>query len=80
MSSYISKNVILYVRTPSRSSEAADNVFFHLTYEGAVDVDAVTSPVELKALETQINEFGQTPKQARAVLNAACDAACQHAP
>ncbi len=55
-------------------------MFFHLTYEGAVDVDAVTSPVELKALETQINEFGQTPKQARAISYAACNAACQHAP
>ncbi|GFR43449.1 hypothetical protein Agub_g4532, partial [Astrephomene gubernaculifera] len=45
------------------AAEAADNVFFHLTYEGAVDVASVTSPVDLKALETQINEFGQTPKQ-----------------
>ncbi|WIA38602.1 hypothetical protein OEZ86_001912 [Tetradesmus obliquus] len=41
----------------------ADNVFYHLTYEGAVDISTVTSLQELKALETQINEFGQTPKQ-----------------
>ncbi|KAG2501969.1 hypothetical protein HYH03_000465 [Edaphochlamys debaryana] len=45
------------------AAEEADNVFFHLTYEGAVDPASITSPVELKALETQINEFGQTPKQ-----------------
>ncbi|KAF8059207.1 lvsF [Scenedesmus sp. PABB004] len=41
----------------------ADNVFYHLTYEGAVDADKVGSLQELKALETQINEFGQTPAQ-----------------
>ena len=41
------------------STEAADNVFFHLTYEGAVDMGVVRDEVELKALETQINEFGQ---------------------
>ncbi|GLI70367.1 hypothetical protein VaNZ11_015146 [Volvox africanus] len=45
------------------AAEAADNVFYYLTYEGAVDVATVSSPIELKALETQINEFGQTPKQ-----------------
>ena len=39
--------------------EAADNVYFHLTYEGAVDMSVVRDEVELKALETQINEFGQ---------------------
>jgi hypothetical protein len=38
----------------------ADNVFFHLTYEGALDCQgAPRDEVELKALETQINEFGQ---------------------
>eukprot|EP00899_Mesostigma_viride_P026074 jgi/Mesvir1/6651/Mv10252-RA.2 len=42
---------------------AADNVFFHLTYEGAVDLDAVADPVERQALEAQINEFGQMPIQ-----------------
>jgi len=87
---------------------AADNVFYHLTYEGAphhgwcfgrasgvwvrrttpasfrspptpcsrhapslsskhpagaVDLAAVTDPAEAAALETQVNEFGQTPRQ-----------------
>ena len=44
-------------------SEAADNVFFHLTYEGAVDLQGARDEVELKALETQINEFGQVGAQ-----------------
>lgn len=40
-------------------AEAADNVFRHTAYEGAVDLDAVEDPTERLALETQIAEFGQ---------------------
>ena len=44
----------------SPSAVEADNVFFHLTYEGATDrLGAPRDEVELRALETQINEFGQ---------------------
>lgn len=48
-----------------RGEEAmkADNVFHYLTYEGAVDMDEITDPNERAILETQIMEFGQTPKQ-----------------
>eukprot|EP01083_Nonionella_stella_P088211 245671_1 len=42
---------------------AANNVFFHLTYEGAIDMDAVTDPVQKAACRAQISEFGQTPTQ-----------------
>jgi factor associated with neutral sphingomyelinase activation len=38
-------------------------VFYHLTYEGAVDLDVIDDPNERTALEMQISEFGQTPKQ-----------------
>jgi factor associated with neutral sphingomyelinase activation len=38
-------------------------VFHPLTYEGHVDIDTITDPVERRAIELQINEFGQTPKQ-----------------
>ena len=38
-----------------------DNVFFHMTYEGAVDIEKIYDPRERKAIESQINEFGQTP-------------------
>ncbi|XP_046385012.1 protein FAN-like [Ischnura elegans] len=48
-----------------RGEEAvkADNVFFHLCYEGALDLDAIADPSERHALEVQIMEFGQIPKQ-----------------
>ncbi|CAI5461598.1 unnamed protein product [Closterium sp. Yama58-4] len=41
----------------------ADNVFYYLTYEGAVDIDAITDPTRRTAIEQQIAAFGQTPIQ-----------------
>jgi hypothetical protein len=38
------------------------NVFYHLTYEGAVDIDRVPDPSMKAAVLAQINHFGQTPK------------------
>ncbi|KAI8736726.1 protein FAN [Biomphalaria glabrata] len=48
-----------------RGEEAwkADNVFYYLTYEGAIDLDSIQDASERRSLETQIMEFGQTPKQ-----------------
>lgn len=48
-----------------RGEEAlkADNVFYHLCYEGSVDLGAVTDLNDRLALEVQITEFGQVPKQ-----------------
>jgi hypothetical protein len=47
---------------------AAQNVFYYLTYEGAVDVDAIDDPMLLKATQDQIAHFGQTPSQVRSPL------------
>ena len=41
----------------------ADNLFHPMTYEGTVDIDQVDDPNERASLETQMNEFGQTPSQ-----------------
>ncbi|XXQ39809.1 BEACH domain-containing protein [Plasmodiophora brassicae] len=48
-----------------RGQEAidADNVFYHLTYEGSVDLDSIHSETERQCLLSQIREFGQTPSQ-----------------
>ncbi|EGD82827.1 hypothetical protein PTSG_11431 [Salpingoeca rosetta] len=40
----------------------AHNLFYYLTYEGELDLDAVSDPAERKAFEVQIMEFGQTPR------------------
>ncbi|XP_040823276.1 lipopolysaccharide-responsive and beige-like anchor protein isoform X2 [Ochotona curzoniae] len=39
------------------------NVFYYLTYEGAVNLNSITDPVLREAIEAQIRSFGQTPSQ-----------------
>ncbi|KAJ3068520.1 Neurobeachin-like protein 2 [Podochytrium sp. JEL0797] len=41
----------------------AHNVFYYLTYEGAINIDQIQDPVERRSIEDQINNFGQTPMQ-----------------
>ncbi|XP_025103761.1 neurobeachin-like protein 1 isoform X2 [Pomacea canaliculata] len=45
------------------AAEEALNVFYYVTYEGAVDLDAIQDPKERASLEGMINNFGQTPTQ-----------------
>lgn len=39
------------------------SVFYHLCYEGSVDLDQIKDLAARHALEVQISEFGQIPKQ-----------------
>ncbi|CAF0718488.1 unnamed protein product [Brachionus calyciflorus] len=39
------------------------NVFYHLTYEGAVNLESIEDPITRQAIESQIKNFGQTPCQ-----------------
>ncbi|EFC42183.1 BEACH domain-containing protein [Naegleria gruberi] len=41
----------------------ADNLFYYLTYEGAIDIEKIRDPVQRRGIEIQIREFGQTPRQ-----------------
>ncbi|XP_077215298.1 binding protein isoform X2 [Tasmannia lanceolata] len=41
----------------------AANVFYYLTYEGAVDLDTMEDELQRSAIEDQIANFGQTPIQ-----------------
>eukprot|EP00047_Mylnosiga_fluctuans_P023839 m.147022 g.147022 ORF g.147022 m.147022 type:complete len:3132 (+) comp9701_c0_seq1:40-9435(+) len=56
-------DLIFGYRQQGDEAVKALNVFHHLTYEGAVDIDAITDPVTLRATISIINNFGQTPKQ-----------------
>lgn len=40
-----------------------DLVFNYLTYEGGIDTMKIKDDIEKRALEIQIQEFGQTPRQ-----------------
>ncbi|KAF4071383.1 hypothetical protein AMELA_G00272490 [Ameiurus melas] len=48
-----------------RGPEAARalNVYYYLTYEGAVNLSSITDPLLREAVESQIRSFGQTPSQ-----------------
>jgi factor associated with neutral sphingomyelinase activation len=41
----------------------ANNLFHPLSYEGSVDIEKIEDEMQRVALEMQIMEFGQTPKQ-----------------
>jgi hypothetical protein len=51
-----------YKQTGKPAIEAC-NVFYYLTYEGAVDWSSITNEMQRKATIAQISNFGQTPHQ-----------------
>ncbi|KAL3680877.1 hypothetical protein R1sor_023833 [Riccia sorocarpa] len=68
-SEYVSANLHKWIdlifgyKQRGKDALAASNVFFYMTYEGAVDIDKITDPVLRKATQDQIAYFGQTPSQ-----------------
>eukprot|EP01133_Synstelium_polycarpum_P008387 gene8387-9862_t len=68
-SEYVSQHLhewielIFGIKQRGRAAVDACNVFYYLTYEGAVDIDAIDDETTRKATEAQINNFGQTPTQ-----------------
>ena len=46
-----------------KPAEEANNLFYHLTYEGAVKLDEMEDEILKRAMKEQIANFGQTPIQ-----------------
>ncbi|KAL8128509.1 hypothetical protein V2J09_017664 [Rumex salicifolius] len=56
-------DLIFGYKQRGKEAVAANNVFFYVTYEGAIDIDKITDPVQQHAFQDQIAYFGQTPSQ-----------------
>jgi hypothetical protein len=66
---YVSQNLHRWIdlifgyKQRGKAAVEAVNVFHYLSYENAVDIDAITDPVQKAATIGIINHFGQTPRQ-----------------
>ncbi|KAK7390089.1 hypothetical protein VNO78_25388 [Psophocarpus tetragonolobus] len=56
-------DLIFGYKQQGKEAIAANNVFFYITYEGTVDIDKISDPVQQHATQDQIAYFGQTPSQ-----------------
>ncbi|GAM17883.1 hypothetical protein SAMD00019534_010580 [Acytostelium subglobosum LB1] len=56
-------DLIFGYKQQGKAAEDALNVFYYLTYEGTVNVDSITDHIKKEAAITQINSYGQTPRQ-----------------
>ncbi|KAL3142038.1 hypothetical protein ABBQ32_004670 [Trebouxia sp. C0010 RCD-2024] len=56
-------DLIFGFKQRGKEAQEACNVFYYLTYEGTVNLDQIEDPTQLKAVEEQIRNFGQTPSQ-----------------
>ncbi|CAG9566652.1 unnamed protein product [Danaus chrysippus] len=65
VSRYLHAWIDLIFGYKQRGEEAvkANNVFHHVCYEGSIDLDVIYDMNDRHALEVQIMEFGQIPKQ-----------------
>lgn len=56
-------DLIFGYKQRGKEAEAAQNVYYYLTYEGVVDINAIADPMVKLSTIAQINNFGQTPHQ-----------------
>jgi len=68
-SDYVSRNLhqwldlVFGFKQRGKEAVTALNTFVHVTYEGQVDLESITDPVERESIIAQIQNFGQTPSR-----------------
>ncbi|KAI3896170.1 hypothetical protein MKX03_000290, partial [Papaver bracteatum] len=68
-SEYVSSNLHQWIdlifgyKQRGKPAVEAGNIFYYLTYEGAVDLEQMEDELQRSAIEDQIANFGQTPIQ-----------------
>ncbi|XP_063686393.1 neurobeachin-like protein 2 [Bolinopsis microptera] len=68
-SDYVSNNINYWIdlifgyKQRGQAAKEALNVYHYTSYEGMVDLDNEKDPKKRRALEAQISNFGQTPRQ-----------------
>ena len=68
-SEYVSRNLhhwldlVFGFKQRGEAAVESLNVFVHVTYEGEVDLDSMTDPVQRASTIAQIQNFGQTPSR-----------------
>ncbi|KAI3504354.1 hypothetical protein L1887_32955 [Cichorium endivia] len=60
-------DLIFGYKQQGKEAVAASNVFFYITYEGAIDVDKIQDPVQRRAVQDQVAYIGQTPSRLLAI-------------
>jgi WD40 repeat protein len=56
-------DLIFGFKQTGQAAVEANNVFHYLTYENAIDIEAITDPLQRAAAKAQVTHFGQTPSQ-----------------
>ena len=54
-------DLIFGYKQQGKEAIEANNLFYYITYENSVDIEAIEDPLQKEAAKAQVTHFGQTP-------------------